>query len=227
MLLIVSYCVAAHACYIGSKIAVSLYALQLGASQTTIGWLAAFYASAPLVMGVYSGRVADRHGARWPLISGACVVCAGMLIGVFELLVLNETQSKSALNATQSQWHTAMATLARLRATLRGADLVQPIGRGLTAAVLEGVATPAALDAVAATAGGVVFAGALDRSLVAYDDMTGKELWRTRLGDVPSNAPISYALNGRQYLAVVVGNGGAQAPGADAPCLAWCQQWCG
>jgi alcohol dehydrogenase (cytochrome c) len=62
-----------------------------------------------------------------------------------------------------------------------------------------------------ATAGGVVFAGALDRSLIAYDDMSGKELWRTRLGDVPSNAPISYAVNGRQYVAVVVGNGGAQA----------------
>ncbi len=62
-----------------------------------------------------------------------------------------------------------------------------------------------------ATAGGIVFAGALDRSLIAYDDMSGKELWRTRLGDVPSNAPISYAVNGRQYLAVVVGNGGAQA----------------
>jgi alcohol dehydrogenase (cytochrome c) len=62
-----------------------------------------------------------------------------------------------------------------------------------------------------ATAGGVVFAGALDRSLIAYDDMSGKELWRTRLGDVPSNAPISYSANGRQYLAVVVGNGGAQA----------------
>ena len=57
----------------------------------------------------------------------------------------------------------------------------------------------------------MVFAGALDRSLIAYDDMTGKELWRTRLGDVPSNAPITYAVNGRQYLAVVVGNGGAQA----------------
>jgi alcohol dehydrogenase (cytochrome c) len=62
-----------------------------------------------------------------------------------------------------------------------------------------------------ATAGGVVFAGALDRSFIAYDDMTGRELWRTRLGDVPSNAPISYAVNGRQYVAVVVGNGGAQA----------------
>ena len=83
MLLIVSYCVAAHACYIGSKIAVSLYALQLGASQTTIGWLAAFYASTPLVLGVFSGRVADRYGARWPLIGGAFGVCLGMLIGVF------------------------------------------------------------------------------------------------------------------------------------------------
>lgn len=83
MLLIVAYCVAAHACYIGSKIAVSLYALQLGTSQATIGWLAAFYATAPLVLGVYSGRVADRYGARWPLVGGACVVCLGMLIGVF------------------------------------------------------------------------------------------------------------------------------------------------
>ncbi len=33
-----------------------------------------------------------------------------------ELLVLNETQSRSALNATQTQWLTALATLARLEA---------------------------------------------------------------------------------------------------------------
>lgn len=39
-----------------------------------------------------------------------------------ELLVLNETQSKSALNATQNQRHTAMATLARLRAERDGAS---------------------------------------------------------------------------------------------------------
>jgi alcohol dehydrogenase (cytochrome c) len=64
---------------------------------------------------------------------------------------------------------------------------------------------------VLATAGGVVFAGALDRSFSAYDDATGKELWRVRLNDVPSSAPITYQVNGRQYVAVVVGNGGAQA----------------
>ena len=64
---------------------------------------------------------------------------------------------------------------------------------------------------VLATAGGVVFAGALDRVFAAYDDANGKELWRVRLNDVPSSAPISYAVNGRQYVAVIVGNGGAQA----------------
>ncbi|MDP3191869.1 HlyD family type I secretion periplasmic adaptor subunit [Rhodoferax sp.] len=41
-----------------------------------------------------------------------------------ELLVLNEAQSKSALNATQSQWYTAMASLARLRAESAGAAAI-------------------------------------------------------------------------------------------------------
>jgi alcohol dehydrogenase (cytochrome c) len=64
---------------------------------------------------------------------------------------------------------------------------------------------------VLATAGGVVFAGAIDRGFSAYDDATGKELWHTRLNDVPSSAPITYVVNGRQYIALVTGNGGAQA----------------
>ena len=56
-------------------------------------------------------------------------------------------------------------------------------------------------------AGGVVFSGSIDRYFRAYDDQTGKMLWETRLNDVPSNAPISYSVNGRQYIAI----GGAQA----------------
>ena len=42
-----------------------------------------------------------------------------------ELLVLNETQSKSALNATQGQRYTALATLDRLRAERDGAALLR------------------------------------------------------------------------------------------------------
>lgn len=57
------------------------------------------------------------------------------------------------------------------------------------------------------TAGGLVFVGALDRYIAAYDDATGQRLWQTRLTDVPSSAPISYAVDGRQYVAVVVGFG--------------------
>ena len=83
MYVIVAYSIAIHACYIGSKIVVSLYALQLGASQTTIGVLAAAYATAPLILGVYSGRLADSKGTRWPLIGGAMVMCAAMLISVW------------------------------------------------------------------------------------------------------------------------------------------------
>jgi alcohol dehydrogenase (cytochrome c) len=62
---------------------------------------------------------------------------------------------------------------------------------------------------VLATAGGVVFHGALDRSFAAVDDMTGKTLWQTKLNDVANTAPISYTVNGKQYIAIAVGNGGA------------------
>jgi PQQ-dependent dehydrogenase (methanol/ethanol family) len=64
---------------------------------------------------------------------------------------------------------------------------------------------------VLGTAGGLVFAGALDRYFTAYDDATGKAVWRARLSDVPSAAPITYAVNGRQYVAMVVGYGSAQS----------------
>jgi alcohol dehydrogenase (cytochrome c) len=64
---------------------------------------------------------------------------------------------------------------------------------------------------VLATAGGLVFGGSIDRYFRAYDDTTGKLLWEARLSDVPNTAPISYSVDGTQYIAIGVGNGGAQA----------------
>lgn len=58
------------------------------------------------------------------------------------------------------------------------------------------------------TAGGVAFAGSFDRNLQAYDDATGKTLWQMRMNDVPDSCPITYTVDGKQYLAVVVGSGG-------------------
>jgi len=67
-----------------------------------------------------------------------------------------------------------------------------------------------------ATAGGVVFAGSLDRMFLAYDAATGAQIWRARLNDVPSSAPISYSANGQEYVAIVVGPGGYQSNSYDA-----------
>ena len=64
-----------------------------------------------------------------------------------------------------------------------------------------------------ATAGGVVFAGSLDRAFSAFDDKTGKKLWSTRLNDVPSSAPISFMVDGKQYVAMVVGFGSMHSTG--------------
>jgi alcohol dehydrogenase (cytochrome c) len=61
------------------------------------------------------------------------------------------------------------------------------------------------------TAGGLVFVGSLDRMLHAYDAATGAHLWKTRLNDAPSSAPISYSANGQEYVAVIVGPGGYQS----------------
>jgi len=58
------------------------------------------------------------------------------------------------------------------------------------------------------TAGGLVFEGSVDRMFRARDDSSGKVLWQVRLNDVPNSAPISYAVRGRQYVAITVGNGG-------------------
>ena len=64
---------------------------------------------------------------------------------------------------------------------------------------------------VLATGGGLMFAGSLDRRMAAFDASTGEQLWDVRLNEVPSAPPITFAVDGRQYLAVVVGSGGYQS----------------
>jgi alcohol dehydrogenase (cytochrome c) len=64
---------------------------------------------------------------------------------------------------------------------------------------------------VLATAGGVVFSGALDRVFRAHDDRTGAVLWSARLNDVISAIPITYGVDGTQYVAVATGRGAFHA----------------
>ena len=66
---------------------------------------------------------------------------------------------------------------------------------------------PAFLTAALATAGGLVFAGDVDRNFKAFDVETGEVLWQSRLGQSPQGFPVSYTANGAQYIAVPTGTG--------------------
>ncbi|HEV7718790.1 MAG TPA: PQQ-binding-like beta-propeller repeat protein [Arsenicitalea sp.] len=62
-------------------------------------------------------------------------------------------------------------------------------------------------SAVLPTAGDVVFNGDLNRYFSAYDANTGELLWQMRTNNVINSFPISYSVKGKQYVAVVVGEG--------------------
>jgi MFS family permease len=79
--LILLLSISINACYVGSKVVVSLLALGLGASPTVIGVIAAFFAIAPMFLNVYSGRLADRKGMRIPLLIGSVCTAAAMFCG--------------------------------------------------------------------------------------------------------------------------------------------------
>ena len=59
---------------------------------------------------------------------------------------------------------------------------------------------------VLATAGNVLFAGDPQNNFVALNATTGEALWRANLGAGMSNGPISYELDGTQYVVVGVGD---------------------
>jgi alcohol dehydrogenase (cytochrome c) len=60
------------------------------------------------------------------------------------------------------------------------------------------------------TGGGLVVVGDFDRYLYVHDAATGKILFQTRLSTSVQGFPITYAVNGRQFLAIPVGTGGGQ-----------------
>jgi alcohol dehydrogenase (cytochrome c) len=64
------------------------------------------------------------------------------------------------------------------------------------------------LTGVVSTAGGVAFAGDLDRMFRAFDASTGRVLWETRLPAAVQGFPLTFTVAGKQYLAVTTANGG-------------------
>jgi alcohol dehydrogenase (cytochrome c) len=59
------------------------------------------------------------------------------------------------------------------------------------------------------TAGGLVFTALLDGTLAAFDDTTLEAVWKVNLGTYFKAPPITFEVNGRQYLAIASGGGGS------------------
>lgn len=66
---------------------------------------------------------------------------------------------------------------------------------------------------VLATASGLLFTGAMDQTVMAYDQTTGQQVWRSGINGVPNASPITYSVDGRQYVAFVTGVGNPLAFG--------------
>ena len=78
------------------------------------------------------------------------------------------------------------------------------------------------LTGVVSTAGGVAFVGDLDRMFRAFDVGTGRILWETRLPAAVQGFPLTFAVAGKEYVAVTTSNGGGSprgVPGVVAPDL--------
>lgn len=64
---------------------------------------------------------------------------------------------------------------------------------------------------VLATAGGLVFEGTSNGTFAAYDARTGARKWEMPVQQVPISGPITYSIDGVQYIAVNAGYGGGLA----------------
>ncbi len=62
---------------------------------------------------------------------------------------------------------------------------------------------------VLATGGGIVFSGTIDQRFMAFDSATGKPLWTYKTSSGIVGVPTSYQVDGKQYVAVFAGYGGA------------------
>ena len=78
--LITLMCALNHSGFGGSRVAISLYALELGVNQFTVGILMALYALSPMLLAVAIGRFADRVGPRLPMLLGTVGVGVALVL---------------------------------------------------------------------------------------------------------------------------------------------------
>lgn len=92
--LLIAITVANHVNFVGSRFALLLYAVQLGASPATVGVLTALFSAFGITTSVATGRWVDRIGPRRPMVAcsllmGAATLLAFLWPGLPSLFILS------------------------------------------------------------------------------------------------------------------------------------------
>lgn len=80
MRVLVAFSICNHTALAGSRVAVPLAALELGASPFAVGLLLSFYGLLPMFLSVPGGRWVDRVGMRTPMLAGSALLAFGVVV---------------------------------------------------------------------------------------------------------------------------------------------------
>ncbi|OYT88239.1 MAG: MFS transporter [Burkholderiales bacterium PBB6] len=75
--LVIGALICVHASMAATRVAASLLVLSLGYAEWVVGGLLSLFAVAPIVMSMWAGRLADRHGLHRPLGVGVVMATCG------------------------------------------------------------------------------------------------------------------------------------------------------
>ncbi len=79
---VVATLIAVHACMAVTRVTASLWALDRGYGEWTVGVLLSLFAVAPIALAMWAGRLADRHGFHRPVAVGVGMAFAGAVVAV-------------------------------------------------------------------------------------------------------------------------------------------------
>ncbi|SEK53038.1 Predicted arabinose efflux permease, MFS family [Roseateles sp. YR242] len=82
---VIATLVAVHACMAVTRVTASLWVLDRGFGEWTVGVLQSLFAVAPIGMSLWAGRLADRHGFHRPVGLGAIMGFMGAVIALVAL----------------------------------------------------------------------------------------------------------------------------------------------
>ena len=90
-----------HIAFGGSRVVVSLFALESGATQMQVGFLMALYALCPMLFAIAIGKLADRVGPRLPMLLGSTGLGIALLLNVLWPTMTTLTKATKAAAMTQ------------------------------------------------------------------------------------------------------------------------------